>query len=182
VKCSKTRFLTWLIIGPRRPLRVESFPSAFSRTVGKDRKRRVCPVGAVSKTITEYSIDLTCLGTSSIRAGRSGATHLQKDRLHDFCKAHGLVDARDCKSKILHHAAHHAVRIGCTRRIVSKEDRCKSTSRTNRTLFNHLLDGTRRVDFHGKQVLESVDFGCILRKLLTKGIGKIVSWICRLSG
>lgn len=44
-----------------RPLSVESFPSAFSRTLGKERKRRVCPVGAVSNTITEYSIDLTCL-------------------------------------------------------------------------------------------------------------------------
>jgi len=73
LKVPKCAFLTWLIIGPRRPLRVESFPNAFSRTVGKDRKRRVCPVGAVSKTITEYSIDLTCLGTSSIRARRSEA-------------------------------------------------------------------------------------------------------------
>ena len=48
-------------MGPMRPLSVESFPSAFSRTLGKERKRRVCPVGAVSNTITEYSMDLTCL-------------------------------------------------------------------------------------------------------------------------
>ena len=111
----KYAFLTWLIIGPRRPLKVESFPSAFSRTVGKDRKRRVCPVGAVSKTITEYSIDLTCLGASSIRTGRSEARERQKDRLHDFSKAHGLIDTRNRKSKILHHAAHHTVGIGCRR-------------------------------------------------------------------
>ena len=106
-------FLTWLIIGPRRPLRVESFPSAFSNTVGKDKKRSVCPVGAVSKTITEYSIDLTCLGTSSVRAGQLETRDLRKDRLHDFSEAHGLIDTRDCKGEILHHAAHHAVGIGC---------------------------------------------------------------------
>ena len=49
------------------------------------------------------------------------------------------------------------------------------------TLFNHLLDSTRRVDFHSKKVVEPVNFGSILRKLLTEGIGKIVSWIGRLS-
>jgi hypothetical protein len=48
-------------MGPMRPLSVDNFPSAFSSTVGKERNRKVCPVGAVSNTITEYSIDLTCL-------------------------------------------------------------------------------------------------------------------------
>jgi len=57
----RTCILTWLIIGPNRDPRVLSLPNAFSRTVGKDKKRSVCPVGAVSKTITEYSMDLTCL-------------------------------------------------------------------------------------------------------------------------
>jgi hypothetical protein len=50
-------------MGPMRPLSVDSFPSAFSSTLGKERKRRVWPVGAVSKTIAEYSMDLTCLYT-----------------------------------------------------------------------------------------------------------------------
>lgn len=59
----------WLIIGPMRPLSVESLPSAFSSTVGKERKRSVCPVGAVSNTITEYSIDLTCLGMGGVSRG-----------------------------------------------------------------------------------------------------------------
>ena len=58
---------TWLIIGPMRPLSVESFPSAFSSTLGKERKRRVWPVGAVSNTIAEYSMDLTCLHTRTVR-------------------------------------------------------------------------------------------------------------------
>jgi len=48
-------------MGPKREPSELSLPSAFSRTVGNDRKRRVCPVGAVSKTMTEYSIDFTCL-------------------------------------------------------------------------------------------------------------------------
>jgi hypothetical protein len=52
---------TWLIIGPKRDPRLLSFPRAFSRTVGKDKNRRVWPVGAVSNTMTEYSIDFTCL-------------------------------------------------------------------------------------------------------------------------
>jgi len=48
-------------MGPNLDPSVLNFASAFSRTVGKDKKRSVCPVGAVSKTITEYCIDLTCL-------------------------------------------------------------------------------------------------------------------------
>jgi hypothetical protein len=52
---------TWFNIGPNLPLRELNFFRAFSKTEGKDRKRRVCPVGAVSKTITENCIDLTCL-------------------------------------------------------------------------------------------------------------------------
>ena len=65
---------------------------------------------------------------------------------------------------------------------VLQEDRCKTSSEINDTLFNHLLDGTRRVDFHSRQVVESVNLCRVLRKLLAKGIGKIVSWIGRLLG
>lgn len=43
---------TVLSIGPNWEESWESLPSAFSRTVGNWRKRRVCPVGAVSKTMT----------------------------------------------------------------------------------------------------------------------------------
>jgi len=61
----------------------------------------VCPVGAVSKTITEYSIDLTCLGTSSIRAGRSEATHYEKTDFMISAKlmassTPGIAKARSC--------------------------------------------------------------------------------------
>lgn len=55
------RLVIWLIMGPMRPLSALSLPRAFSSTVGKERKRRVCPVGAVSNTMTEYSMDFTCL-------------------------------------------------------------------------------------------------------------------------
>lgn len=47
----------WLSIGPKDRPKVENLAKAFSRTVGKERKRRVWPVGAVSKTITEYSLE-----------------------------------------------------------------------------------------------------------------------------
>src|ERR1700712_4538179 len=43
----------------------ETFAKAFSRTEGNWRKRRVCPVGAVSKTIVSYLSSLTCLRTSA---------------------------------------------------------------------------------------------------------------------
>ena len=66
-------------MGPIRPLNVDSFPSAFSSTLGKERKRRVWPVGAVSKTIAEYSMDLTCLHTDTYRKGLKGQTTLYDD-------------------------------------------------------------------------------------------------------
>lgn len=46
-----------------------------------------------------------------------------------------------------------------------------------RTLFHHFLDGTCWINLHCKQIFKSVHFGCILRKLLAKGIGEIVGGI-----
>lgn len=53
-------------------------------------------MGAVSKTITENSIDLTCLlsAASGIAA------------LHDLGESHCLVDTRDGKCQVLHHPSH----------------------------------------------------------------------------
>jgi hypothetical protein len=103
-------------MGPMRPLSVDSFPSAFSSTLGKERKRRVCPVGAVSNTITEYSMDLTCL-SGFIYAGQrvqsKGCAEGSRDVLHDLGKGHGLVYARNGKRKVLHHGAHHAIIVRC---------------------------------------------------------------------
>mmetsp|Transcript_26918 Transcript_26918/g.57667 ORF Transcript_26918/g.57667 Transcript_26918/m.57667 type:complete len:259 (-) Transcript_26918:74-850(-) len=45
---------------PNRSLSSMTLPKAFSRIVGKDNKRRVCPVGAVSKTTTSKSRFCTC--------------------------------------------------------------------------------------------------------------------------
>jgi len=39
-----------------------------------------------------------------------------------------------------------------------------------RTLFDHLLDGTRRVDFHGKEVFEPVYFRRFFGELLSERI------------
>lgn len=65
--CSAQR--TWLSIGPKRPERVLSFESAFSSTEGKERKRRVWPVGAVSNTV-RVCTSAGCHYASGIRTHR----------------------------------------------------------------------------------------------------------------
>lgn len=104
-----------------RPLSVESFPSAFSSTLGKERKRRVCPVGAVSNTMTEYSMDLTCLPVfytpvrplSVQRKEGGGGAGGGRDVLHDLGKGHGFVYAGNGEREVLHHGAHHAILVRC---------------------------------------------------------------------
>ena len=50
----------WLSMLPIDDLRLLMLSRDFSMMVGKDRRRRVCPVGAVSKTTTSYSMFWTC--------------------------------------------------------------------------------------------------------------------------
>ena len=45
------------------------------------------------------------------------------------------------------------------------------------TLFDHLLNRAGWVDLHCKQVAKPVHLGGILRKLLTKCVGQVMSWI-----
>mmetsp|Transcript_27262 Transcript_27262/g.60053 ORF Transcript_27262/g.60053 Transcript_27262/m.60053 type:complete len:232 (-) Transcript_27262:209-904(-) len=52
--------VAWPINPPNLSLSSMTLPRAFSRIVGKDNKRRVCPVGAVSKTTTSKSRFCTC--------------------------------------------------------------------------------------------------------------------------
>ncbi len=104
--------LTWLIIGPNREPSVLSLPKAFSSTVGNDKKRKVWPVGAVSKTITEYSIDLTCLDERFDELESWGTGEIS---LHNFSKTHGLINARDGECQVLHHRTHHSIGIRCIR-------------------------------------------------------------------
>jgi len=78
--------LTCESIGPNLPPSVDNLPRAFSRTEGKERNRSVCPVGAVSNTITENSIDLTCLPLAPLMESRE-----MRDVLHDFCETHCFV-------------------------------------------------------------------------------------------
>ena len=58
VKCAD---LTWEMNGATLFFSVSILPSEFSMMDGKDRSRRVCPVGAVSNTTTEKSILFTSL-------------------------------------------------------------------------------------------------------------------------
>ena len=46
-----------------------------------------------------------------------------------------------------------------------------------RTLLNHLLDSTRRVDLHCGEVIEAIDFGRLFREFLAEGIREIVCGI-----
>ena len=78
--------LTCESIGPNLPPSVDNLPRAFSRTEGKERNRSVCPVGAVSNTITENSIDLTCLPSAPLMDLRE-----MRDVLHDFRETHCFV-------------------------------------------------------------------------------------------
>ena len=98
------------------------------------------------------------------------------DVLHDFGKTHRFVNTRNRKSKILHHATHHTVGIGCRE---FNWDGVFNRSRQH-TLLDHFLDGTSRVDFHSVEIIEAIDFGSIFRELLTKSIGEIVGRIGRL--
>jgi hypothetical protein len=45
------------------------------------------------------------------------------------------------------------------------------------TLLHHFLDGAGRVYLHCKEVVESVDLGCVFGELLTKGIRQVVCGI-----
>lgn len=98
------------------------------------------------------------------------------DVLHDLGKAHSFVDTRNSKRKVLHHPAHHSVLVGW----VSSELCERIGKSVSLTLFDHLLDGARGVDFHGKQVVKPVDLGRVLGELLTKSVGEVVSRVRRL--
>jgi len=52
----------------------------------------------------------------------------------------------------------------------SGRDRRGTGREGKRTLVDHLLDGTRRVDFHGVEVLEPVYFRRFFRELLSECI------------
>jgi len=54
-----------LSMGPNCVESWETFAKAFSRTEGNCKKRRVWPVGAVSKMMVSYERDFTCLRTSA---------------------------------------------------------------------------------------------------------------------
>lgn len=46
-----------------------------------------------------------------------------------------------------------------------------------RTLVDHLLDSTCRINLHREQIIESIDFGRVFGKLLPECIGEIVCWV-----
>lgn len=65
-KLKLTIDFTWEIKGPICDLRRNSLLSPFSTTDGNASKRKVCPVGAVSKTTTEKFIPCTNLINETI--------------------------------------------------------------------------------------------------------------------
>eukprot|EP00128_Syssomonas_multiformis_P017429 Colp12_sorted_trinity150504_noHs@7695 len=57
--------VTWLIMGAKRFLSCMTFSRALLRLFGRANRRSVCPVGAVSKTMTSYSMLRTSFMTSA---------------------------------------------------------------------------------------------------------------------
>ncbi|KAG5519067.1 hypothetical protein PMAC_002153 [Pneumocystis sp. 'macacae'] len=110
----------WLIIGPKRDPSPEILVSAFSSTVGNDRNRSVWPVGAVSNTHTEYSIDFTCFMISANPIASSTP---------------GIENAMSCIIPDTGFASPSAAPLSL------------STTLPHHTLLNHLLDRRCRVDF-----------------------------------
>ena len=82
-----------------------SFPRPFSTTVGNDSRRRVCPVGAVSKTTTEKFIPRTNLRNKGMWASQPGTIdhRVVMSILHDFGVAHGFVYSRECAQELVHY-------------------------------------------------------------------------------
>jgi hypothetical protein len=49
-----------------------------------------------------------------------------------------------------------------------------------RTLVDHLLDGARRVDFHGEKIIKAVNLRCFFGEFLPERIREIVRGVSRL--
>lgn len=61
--------------------------------------------------------------------------------------------------------------------VIDNLELCIFVAGPKRTLFDHLLNCTRRVDLHSEQIVKPVDLRRILGKLLPKRIRQIVRWI-----
>lgn len=105
--------------------------------------------------MTENSIDLTCL----VSAMSARVRNLPScNALHDLGKAHRLVNARDRKREVLHHASH---------------------SRVGVTGVHHVLHGRRRVDLHRAEVREAGHGRRVAPELLAERIAEVVRWVGR---
>jgi hypothetical protein len=110
-----------------------------------------------------------------------GCAEGSRDVLHDLGKRHGFVYTRNGESEVLHHGAHHAILVRCSKKEKKIVDACKLESDAlehveergkgaMQTLIDHLLDGARRVDLHRKEVLKAVYFCCFFGELLSECI------------
>ena len=149
----------------------------------------------MSNTITEYSIDLTCLSVlflfifsiwfaitskATICAKKGGCAEGGRDVLHDLGKGHGLIYTRNGEREVLHHSAHHAILVRCFKKKEKIDDTCELESDALRaygrrkgvmqTLIDHFLDGARRVNLHRKEVFKAVYFCCFFGELLSECI------------
>jgi hypothetical protein len=157
------------IMGPNRPDRPLSLARAFSSTAGKERKRRVWPVGAVSKTISEYFIELTCLVERLARPrGSTTKAHFMSSAKAKASSTPGIAKARSCIMLCIPVSAAFLVR----RRTGQAKDR---------TRIHHFLNRSRRVDLHGVQVVVAIDLGRFLAKLLPVSVRQVVRGVRRAS-
>ena len=81
-------------IGPSFDLKDISFPMPLSSKEGKDSNRSVCPVGAVSNTITENCIVCTSLNGRNLRRKKERGIHtswLPQNSSPHLCPAKNLL-------------------------------------------------------------------------------------------
>mmetsp|Transcript_1318 Transcript_1318/g.2722 ORF Transcript_1318/g.2722 Transcript_1318/m.2722 type:complete len:224 (-) Transcript_1318:215-886(-) len=86
---------------PNRSLSSITLPKAFSRIVGKLNRRRVCPVGAVSKTTTSKSRFCTCFMSSEKDMASSipGMLFVNSDIIDD--KPPSFSSSTPCSAMVL---------------------------------------------------------------------------------
>src|SRR5690348_8107895 len=98
---AETYYHTWVISGPRVFFIRRSLPRPFSTTVGIDKRRSVCPVGAVSNTTTSKFIVRISLDQNWLNYNENETC----DNLnvpHYFSKTHRLVNSGKRTDEVLH--------------------------------------------------------------------------------
>ena len=64
-------------------------------------------------------------GKATICAKKEGCAEGSRDVLHDLGKGHGFIHTRNGEREVLHHGAHHAILVRCSKIKRKIDDACK---------------------------------------------------------